>query len=159
MWRVVVAMEQRNSTCHAFGPRYSTGTEDGRKMKGREGHFQLRKGGVHKETDLAVALLDFAFSLGSQAARRATPAIQRSQAACDALTARSPPLSYTRWVCPARLASFFSEERSTRLRRFATVFFKIPLKHPIYPSGPPLSTQLHGVHDLTSSDWTEGMKQ
>ena len=88
MWRVVVAMEQRHSTCHAFGPRYSTGTEDGREMKGREGHFQLRKGGAHIETDRAVALLDFAFSPGSQAARRATPAIPRSQVACGAFNRR-----------------------------------------------------------------------
>ena len=35
----VVAMEQRNSTCRAFGPRYSTGTEGGRETKGRERHL------------------------------------------------------------------------------------------------------------------------
>ena len=55
-------------------------------MKGREGHFQLRKGGAHIETDHAVALLDFALSPGSQAARRATPGTPRSQVACGAFT-------------------------------------------------------------------------
>ena len=40
--------------------RYSTGTDDGRDRKGGEGHFQLGKGGTRAETDLAVALLDFA---------------------------------------------------------------------------------------------------
>ena len=79
-------MEQRDSTCHAFGPRYSTGTEGGRGNERKGGSLQLRKGGVHIETDRAVALLGFAFSPGSQAARRATPAIPRSQVACGALT-------------------------------------------------------------------------
>ena len=93
MWRVVVAMEQRDSTCHAFGPRYSTGTEGGRGNERTGGSLQLRKGAVHVDTDLAVALLDFAFSPGSQVARRATPDIPRSQVACGALKpARSPPL-------------------------------------------------------------------
>ena len=43
LWCVLMIMEQRHSTCRAFGPRYSTGKEDGREMKGREGHFHLRK--------------------------------------------------------------------------------------------------------------------
>ena len=86
LWRVVVAMEKRESGCSAFGPRYSTGTEGGRGNERKGGSLQLRKGGVHIETDRAVALLGFAFSPGSQAARRATPAIPRSQVACGALT-------------------------------------------------------------------------
>ena len=86
LWRVVVAMEQRDSTCHAFGPRYSTGTEGGRGNERKGGSLQLRKGGVHIETDRAVELLGFAFSPGSQAACRATPAIPRSQVACGAST-------------------------------------------------------------------------
>ena len=60
-----------------------------RRRRGNErkgGSLQLRKGGVHIETDRAVALLGFAFSTGSQAARRATPAIPRSQVACGAST-------------------------------------------------------------------------
>ena len=79
-------MEQRDSTCHAFGPRYSTGTEGGHGNERKGGSLQLRKGGVHIETDRAVALLDFAFSPASQAVRRATPAIPRSQVDCGALT-------------------------------------------------------------------------
>ena len=86
MWRVVVAMEQRNSTCRAFGPRYSTGTEDGRGLKEGRCSLPLWKGGAHIEMDIAVPLLDFAFSLGSRAARRATSAIPRSLVACGALT-------------------------------------------------------------------------
>ena len=80
-------MEKRESGCSAFGPRYSTGTEGGRGNERKGGSLQLRKGGVHIETDRAVALLGFAFSPGSQAARRATPAIPRSQeVACGAST-------------------------------------------------------------------------
>ena len=59
---MVVTMEQRNSTCHAFGPRYSTGTEAGRGNERKGGSLQLRKRGMHVETDRAVALLDFACS-------------------------------------------------------------------------------------------------
>ena len=45
MWRVVVMMEQRHSTCRAVGPRYSTGTEGGREMKeGRVTSTSGRKG-------------------------------------------------------------------------------------------------------------------
>ena len=77
-------MEQRNSTCHALGPGCSTGTEGGRGNERKGGSLQLRKGGVHVETDRAVALLDFACSPGSQTALRSTRTIPRSRLACGA---------------------------------------------------------------------------
>ena len=42
-------MEQRELTWRAFGPRYSTGTDAGREIEEREGHFQLGKGGRARE--------------------------------------------------------------------------------------------------------------
>ena len=84
MWRVVKAMEQRESGYSAFGPRFSTGTDDGRGMMGREGHFQLGKGGARRETDLAVVVLASACSPGSQPALRSARAIPRSRVACGA---------------------------------------------------------------------------
>jgi hypothetical protein len=53
-------------------------------MTGREGHFQLGKGGARRETDLAVALLDFACCRARQAALRSARAIPRSRVACGA---------------------------------------------------------------------------
>ena len=55
-------------------------------MEGREGHFQLAKGGARRETDLAVVVLASACSPRSQAALRSTRAIPRSQVACGAST-------------------------------------------------------------------------
>ena len=75
----MVAMEQRGSGYSAFGSRYSTGTDDGRGMTGREGHFQLGKGGARRETDLAVVVLASACSPGSQPALRSARAIPRSR--------------------------------------------------------------------------------
>ena len=76
---MVVAMEQRNSTCHAFGPRYST-DKDGGRVNDRTGtQSQLGPGRASRETDLAVALLGFAFCRARQAALRSTRAILRSQ--------------------------------------------------------------------------------
>ena len=77
-------MDKRESGCSAFGPRYSTGRDDGCGMTGREGHFQLGKGGARRETDLAVALLDFACCRARQAALRSARAIPRSRVACGA---------------------------------------------------------------------------
>ena len=53
-------------------------------MEGREGHFQLAKGGARRETDLAVVVLASACSPRSQAALRSTRAIPRSRVACGA---------------------------------------------------------------------------
>ena len=86
MLRVVKAMEQQESGYSAFGPRYFTGTDDGREVEGREGHFQLGKEGARRETDLAVVVLASAFSPRSQAALRSTRAIPRSQVARGAFT-------------------------------------------------------------------------
>jgi len=55
-------------------------------MEGREGHFQLAKGGARRETDLAVVVLASACSPRSQAALRSTRAIPRSRVACGAST-------------------------------------------------------------------------
>ena len=117
MWRVVVAMEQRNSTCHAFGPRYSTETEGGRGKERKGESLQLRKGGMHIEKDRAIALLDFAFSPESQAARRATPAILRSQVACGALTGEITAIRFF-WVVfipeIAETSAIYSADAGTR---------------------------------------------
>ena len=45
--------------------------DTGRETKGREGQFQLAKGGAHRETDLAVALLGFASSPRTEKPSRA----------------------------------------------------------------------------------------
>ena len=77
-------MKQRDWTYRAFGPGYSRDKDGGREMEGREGHFQLGKGGARRETDLAVALLDFACCRARQAALRSARAIPRSRVACGA---------------------------------------------------------------------------
>ena len=64
---------------------------------------------MHIETDRAVALLGFALSPGSQAARRATPATPRSQVARGALIGEITAI----WVF---LAVFC--QKSPRSRRF-----------------------------------------
>ena len=60
--------------------------DDGRGMMGREGHFQLGKGGARRETDLAVVVLASPCSPGSQPALRSARAIPRSRVACGAST-------------------------------------------------------------------------
>ena len=77
-------MKQRDWTYRAFGPGYSRDKDTGRETEGREGQFQLAKGGAHRETDLAVALLGFASSPRNQAAlktARVTPRSESSRAA------------------------------------------------------------------------------
>ena len=87
LWCVPVMMKQRDWTYRAFGPGYSRDKDGGREMEGREGHFQLGKGGARRETDLAVALLDFACCRARQAALRSARAIPRSRVACGAFNA------------------------------------------------------------------------
>ena len=103
MWRVVKAMEQRESGYSAFGPRYSTGIDDGREMKGKEGHFQLAKGGARRETDLAVVVLASACFSRSQAALQSIRAIPRSQVACGAFTGDFTAI----WVLLGAFGLFF----------------------------------------------------
>ena len=78
-------MKQRDWTYRAFGPGYSRDKDGGREMEGREGHFQLGKGGARRETDLAVVVLASACSPGSQPALRSARAIPRSRVARGAV--------------------------------------------------------------------------
>ena len=61
MWRVVVPMEQEESRCAAFEPRYSKGTDDGREWEGggplltREGRG-VRKNGPRRRSSLLSVL-------------------------------------------------------------------------------------------------------
>ena len=57
LWWVLVIMKQPDSTYRAFGPGYSKDKDGGHEREGREGHFQLAKGGARRETDLAVVVL------------------------------------------------------------------------------------------------------
>ena len=70
MWRVLVAMKQRDPTYRAFGPgyTYSTDKDGGRETTAREAQSQLGKTGAYGETDLAIALFGFACSPESQSA-------------------------------------------------------------------------------------------
>ena len=71
-------------------------------MEGREGHFQLAKGGARRETDLAVVVLASACSPRSQAALRSTRAIPRSQVACGASTGEITAIWAFFWLFSAR---------------------------------------------------------
>ena len=81
LWCVSVMMKQRDWTYRAFGPGYSRDKDGGREMEGREGHFQLGKGGACRETDLAVVVLASTCSPGSQPALQSARAIPRSRVA------------------------------------------------------------------------------
>ena len=100
---MLVIIKQRDSTFRAFGPGYSKGNDGGREMEGREGHFQLAKGGACRETDLAVVVLASACSPRSQAALRSTRAIPRSQVACGAFTGE---FTTAIWVLLGRFWTF-----------------------------------------------------
>ena len=58
--------------------------DTGRETEGREGQFQLAKGGAHRETDLAVALLGFASSPRNQAALKTARVTPRSESTTGA---------------------------------------------------------------------------
>ena len=106
-------------------------TDDGGEMKGREGQLQVAKGGASTETDLGVALIGFACSTRSQAARRSTRAIPRFQVASGAINGKftavwcfycslwpflpiSPPRS---WVVEEKMLRNVMRVRSISIKR------------------------------------------
>ena len=85
---------------------------------------------MHIETDRAVALLGFAFSPGSQAARRATPAIPRSQVACGALTGEITAIGgFWAVLLPEIAKAFAISDVDAGTRRMNSIVFSATGEH------------------------------